>query len=396
MDQSFFCYNCFIKPFTDIMTGFGVNVLPTCHVIDNRESKLVRIYYTFILFIWALILFWAIHISLVDEQTCIKHCGGFLYNIKDNSVNVTRIFSKILLISVICIIIICISGAYFLKGEKLQLFEPFYEGELEKLLAFRKIVQQFTLFIFIAGSLILAIVFTFAATYLPLPSGNFKFCVTFYQLIFTWTFAIILQQVGCSAVTFYFLTRRFRYITKALMKCRQRPETMKFTLNAVENKYAEICEFIESMDKLISNIYTVFLFGVINVIACCIYYLLYNNTVSSKIVFGGLAIFFILLLLLLGLVAGDIVRKSVWPIHQLYVFNLYHINFIDKLKVITFMKRINGEAIGFHYFGTIVLTKDYTAEILSSIWSALSTLIEFRNIMAEVTDSKICNKTEIK
>ncbi|XP_023239087.1 cytochrome P450 4p1-like [Centruroides sculpturatus] len=64
--------------------------------------------------------------------------------------------------------------------------------------------------------------------------------------------------------------------------------------------------------------------------------------------------------------------KSMKPIDELYIFSLGKYN-LD--VVISFMKRINGEYIGFRYFGAIVVRKEFTIEVGDYILPAKSSLI---------------------
>lgn len=81
------------------------------------------------------------------------------------------------------------------------------------------------------------------------------------------------------------------------------------------------------------------------------------------------------------------------PIQELYIYNLYPLEREDLIKVITFMKRINANDFGIHYFGTVLYSRKFALEMLNSVWSYLSTLRKFRDITEVNYSSTICNQT---
>lgn len=67
------------------------------------------------------------------------------------------------------------------------------------------------------------------------------------------------------------------------------------------------------------------------------------------------------------LICAQIQDYAMYPIQELYIYNLYPMEREDLIKVITFMKRINAKDFGIHYFGIVLFSRKFALEVNTNI-----------------------------
>lgn len=391
MDESGFCLNCFMNPTIFGFKLLGIEVMHTCQ-IDFTQSKLYKAYkYSIMMSSWIAVV-WTILISLIDKNTCIELCGGFVYAIRDSKTSI--LISKMITVGTVSVYSMCVTGMFFSKKVKFQSRQENYEGEIAYLSKIRNWINLMICLSACIEPIVVTVVVVVTAKKDLMPENNVRYiaCQVIYQLMFFCCLIALFNIAGIIVIIIVFIRRRFRNIWMRFKNCIENPISIKEVLHLEEFKHAELCEFIEKFENAYGNFITIIVLCCMISQACFFYYGIFGMD-YERIMFIFLGLGAAAISIGECLFCAQIQDYAINPIKELYIFNIYPMEMEDLIKIITFMKRINGKNFGLHYFGTVLYSREFALKMLNSVWSYLSTLRQFRDITEENYSTTICNRS---
>lgn len=380
------CLRFILTPFLQSTRVFAMDcVLPcSCCVNIYHHNRMVNFYkiYQFIveLFMWITFLK---YLSIIFFSDAI--CGSTLHLIPVQRKYSLSIFLILSLYHAM--------QASILNRRKLtlHLIKSSYEGELQWTEQ-----RNHYMLIFLSLYFVFIVVWSFLTNFVysrlkgrNVSQGETVCCTIWNSIWFFYANGQILSVLACSFITLMIVGKRLIHLSNELAEKRSDNLFLKIYLEDLIDRHSEIWEFFQHINTqwefFMPVLYTIFM-NFSSILLYAIIFLKMNFVMR------------ICISLLSALVLSLCVCVS-WALS--YLTSLLYDNFVSvnrfsesnlkfeyKFKVIDFMKRFEGLALGFSMTGFFTIKKKFVIRMVSGIYSAFSTLIELTGVQSS---TKTCS-----